>query len=305
MTPARKKAYLLLLVNAVIWGAALPLVKPSLNFVSPFQFLYLRYLIASILIFPFLIILLVKHRPSLKTILYSVALELLATPISLGLLYSGLKQTSAIEASLIAATYPLLITVGGIYFLKEKQERREWLGLALALIGTGLLVVEPLLTNRIGKINFSFLGNLLVLAHNLLIAVYYLVAKKFYQGKPKFMVTGLGYLASAIVLFFMLNQAGLSTSVTLLKAPSVALASGYMALFGSIIALTFYIKGQDLIEASEASLFIYLTGVFAIPVSFLLLKESVTWPQILAMVIIFLGVFLGESRPRRLAKPKA
>ena len=287
MTPARKKAYLLLLVNAVIWGAALPLVKPSLNFVSPFQFLYLRYLIASILIFPFLIILLVKHRPSLKTILYSVALELLATPISLGLLYSGLKQTSAIEASLIAATYPLLITVGGIYFLKEKQERREWLGLALALIGTGLLVVEPLLTNRIGKINFSFLGNLLVLAHNLLIAVYYLVAKKFYQGKPKFMVTGL------------------STSVTLLKAPSVALASGYMALFGSIIALTFYIKGQDLIEASEASLFIYLTGVFAIPVSFLLLKESVTWPQILAMVIIFLGVFLGESRPRRLAKPKA
>ena len=78
-----------------------------------------------------------------------------------------------------------------------------------------------------------------------------------------------------------------------------------MALFGSIIALTFYIKGQDLIEASEASLFIYLTGVFAIPVSFLLLKESVTWPQILAMVIIFLGVFLGESRPRRLAKPKA
>ena len=144
-----------------------------------------------------------------------------------------------------------------------------------------------------------------MLAHNLLIAVYYLVAKKFYQGKPKFMVTGLGYLASAIVLFFMLNQAGLSTSVTLLKAPSVALASGYMALFGSIIALTFYIKGQDLIEASEASLFIYLTGVFAIPVSFLLLKESVTWPQILAMVIIFLGVFLGESRPRRLAKPKA
>ena len=51
---SRAKAYLALSVMAVIWGIALPLVKPALNFVTPYQFLYFRYLIAAPLLLPVL-----------------------------------------------------------------------------------------------------------------------------------------------------------------------------------------------------------------------------------------------------------
>jgi drug/metabolite transporter (DMT)-like permease len=288
----RKQATILLLINALIWGAAFPIVKPSLSVISPFQFLYFRYLIAAVLIYPVVIYLLWKIRPGVKQLTKIIFLELLGTPLALGLLYTGLSQTSAVEASLIASTYPLLITLGGIYFLKEREDPKEWLGLGLALVGTALLVLEPVLNGH--QLQLSLKGNLLILAHNLVIAAYYLLAKRFYKGQSKLMVTGIGYWASLLVLGLTLKLQGVTTTLTLLTVPSVAVAAVYMGVFGSIIALTFYVKGQDLIEASEATLFSYLTGVFALPTAYFLLGETPTLIQLVAIVIIASGVILGQ-----------
>ena len=291
---ARKQAYLLLLVNAIIWGAALPIVKPALNFISPFQFLYFRYLIAAVIITPALIYFLSKQLLTLKQLATIIGLELLGTPLALGLLYTGLAQTAAVEASLIASTYPLLITLGGVYLLKEREEPKEWLGLIISFLGAALLIMEPVVNGHQLKLSLS--GNLLIVAHNLVIAAYYLLAKRWYKNLSKWLVTGIGYWASLVVLFVIVRLSGASTGVSLLVNPTVALASIYMGILGSVIALTAYIKGQDLIEASEATLFSYLTGVFALPAAFLILGEVPTPIQLLAVAIIAVGVLLGEYR---------
>jgi drug/metabolite transporter (DMT)-like permease len=93
MEPKRKKAYLALLINTILWGAALPLVKPALSYITPSQFLYFRYLLAAPLMFPFLIFLWLKIKPSLKVLTRIVLLEFFGTPLSLMILYQGLKQT--------------------------------------------------------------------------------------------------------------------------------------------------------------------------------------------------------------------
>src|SRR3989304_9894704 len=104
---SRAKAYLALLTMAVIWGVALPLVKPSLEHVSPSQFLYFRYLIAAPLLLPVFIGYAFKLKLSLKTYLKIIALEILGTPIALTILYQGLKLTSGLEASLLGAAGPV------------------------------------------------------------------------------------------------------------------------------------------------------------------------------------------------------
>jgi len=297
--PKRTKAYLALLTTALIWGAALPIIKPSLSVISPFQFLYFRYLIAAPLTLPVLIYFLIKLKPKLKTILEIILLELFGAPLALSILYLGLAKTSALEASLITATSPVLITLGGIIFLKEKEEKLEWLGLGLSFLGTLFLVLQPLLNQQSLTTKFSLSGNLLVLIYSLSIAAYYLLAKKHYLGVPKLMVTSISYFVSFIAFYFFLSLTHQSNSVQLLKIPSVAIAAIYMGIFGSIIALTTRIYGQDLIEASEASLFTYLQGVIAIPVAFLLLNEVPTVFQIIAIIIISCGVFIAESRQRK------
>lgn len=293
---SRTKAYLALLTMAVLWGAALPIVKPSLSFISPLQFLYLRYLIAAPLLLPVLIFYLLKIKPTAATLLKIIALEFLGTAINLPLLYRGLQLTSATEASLIGATGPVFTVLGGIIFLHERETKREWRGLLLSFLGTLILIFEPFLTGRNHAVGFSVLGNSLVLAYNLVYVIYVLLAKVYYKKIPKILVSSLSYPVALISFWLILVFTGQSFNPGLLAIPAVATASIYMAVFGSIVAWTLFLYGQNLIEASEASLFTYLQGVVAIPVAWVFLGEIPTFPMIIAIILIAWGVILAEKR---------
>lgn len=293
---SRAKAYLALFLMSLIWGAALPVVKPALNFVSPYQFLYLRYLIAAPLMLPLVFFYAFKLKLSLKTYLKIIALEILGTPLTLSVLYQGLKLTSGLEASLLGAAGPVFTVLGGIIFLNERETKREWRGLVVSFLGTLVLVFEPVITGRNHGVGFSLLGNLLILVHNLLNTAYLLLAKRLYRKLPKLFVTGLSYpvgWASLGLVLILTHQSG---SVSWLALPAVAIACGYMAIFGSIIALALLLYGQNLIEVSEASLFTYLQGVVAIPAAWLILGEVPTWPMALAILLIAGGVIFAEKR---------
>lgn len=297
-----------MLLNTLVWGAAFPIIKPALTHISPFQFLFFRYIWASLLSVPILIYYLPKvwrrHRRQIfKLIFMIICLELLGTTFALSILYEGLARTTSIEAGTIAVTTPLFTTLMGIWWLHEKEEKNEWMGLLVAISGTMMLTFEPVLSGRIVAAEFSLLGNLLVLSHNLLISFYYVLAKKYYATLPKLFVTSISFwvgVTSLLPLVMMKHNLGLAEvpamTMNLLNIPSVALASIYMATFGSIIGLTAYIKGQDGMEASEAALFTYLQPLVFIPMGIFFLGESINSIMITAMGIIAIGVVIAERR---------
>lgn len=312
MTHQRKLAYVALIVNAVIWGAALPIVKPALQFVSPYQFLFYRYLLAVPFSLPFLVILFHKYRPSLKQIMTIGFMELVGVTGALSFLYEGLARTSSIEAQLISNASPVFVILGGIFFLREKEEKNEIIGLLLAIAGMLLLTLEPLITGRNHTAGFSFLGNVLVLGHNVCFAVYILLAKKLYKGVSKALIGFMSLWVGLISFYFLMGtQVPLSPEVVFanLSIPSVLLASLYMGTLGSIVAVPTLMYGNDNIEASEASLFAYLQPAVTIPLAVLWLKESISPTIILALICTVTGVIIASRRPKifpRLAKsPKS
>lgn len=297
MTSARKLAYAALLGNMILWGLAIPIAKRGFaDGLTPGAFLLGRYLLATLCSLPIIIALRrqedVKTTFSLKNLLTILSLEILGTVIALRLLYEGVARTTAVEASLIAVTWPILVTLGGIFFLKEREERHEILGLILAVVGTFLLVIKPLL--HLGS-DGNVMGNLLIVGQNLTIAAYYLLAKKFYAHLNKWAVTHVSFWVG--IIGFSSSWQSLGTVMTAPSAwPLIAIV--YMALAGSILGLTLYLIGQDKIEASEAALFTYLEPLVGIPASLLLLGESITLVEILGALVIALGVYLAERRPR-------
>jgi drug/metabolite transporter (DMT)-like permease len=303
---SRWKAYALLLINTLIWGAALIVVKPALDTTTPFRYLWYRYVLAAVISLPILVHYLPrwkKLRTSLPTIIW---MELLGTTFSLGLLYTGLDHTTAIEASLIATTTPLFTTLGGMWLLKEKQTRHEWFGLSLAFAGTVWLTLIPLLNTTTRLEGFSLMGNLLIVGQNIFTALYFVLAKRRYAQLPKFWVTTISFYVGLItfgLLSFLELRANIPAFMhaiqTDLATPAVWLASGFMALFGSVIALTAYIKGQDGIEASEASWFWYLQPLVYLPLGYFWLHETIHPAQYLALGLILLGVMVAEYRTRR------
>jgi drug/metabolite transporter (DMT)-like permease len=316
----RWRAYSFLLINTVVWGAAMIAVKPALDFTTPFRYLFYRYVFACLASLPFLFYYWPHLKKNLQLIPKVGVLEILGTTIALGMLYAGLARTSAIEASLLTTVVPFFVTLGGILFLKEKQERHEWWGLILALLGTLLLTCLPLLMSDTARLTFSLSGNLLIIGQNCAIAAYYLLAKHHYSKQPKLLVATLGFYVGLVTFFilslFELLAGGLSDLSATSLLPhwwsvvqndlthwQVWMAALYMAIFGSIIGLTAYIEGQDGIEASEASLFTYLQPLVYLPLGVFLLGEPLYGLQLVALIIILGGVFVAEKHIDK--KPKS
>lgn len=296
MTKDRKLAYLAILVNVVIWGAALVIVKPALDVISPYYFLFLRYALASLIMLPTLIF----FRPekiTLRLITTIAAIEFVQIGIGHALLYAGLARTSALEASLIATTAPVLVTLGGIIFLKEKEEKNEWIGLALSIAGTLVIILSPFLTNG-ADTSFSLLGNMLVFGYTVSWMIYMLLAKVHYQGVNKIFVTTISSLVGLITYGIIMAVLGFEPPVSVaLSSTDVLRAVLYMGALGTPFAVSLYLYGLNRIEASEATLFSYLQPLIYIPLSVLWLGDQIIPAQLVGLFIVAIGVIIAERRP--------
>lgn len=302
----RLKSYFFMIISTIAWGAFLPIVKLGFNDsdITPFRFLFYRFFLAGVLSLPIVVYYWkrIKHKwQTLKTI---ILLELIETSLALSCLYIGLSQISALEANIIATSAPLFIIFGGIIFLRERQDHHEWLGLIFAFFGTILITLEPMWHGD-GSLMNSLGGNLLIIAHNILNAIYFLLAKKRYHKIPKLFVSSISFYVG-IITFAFLSIMELQFNINLWKSSVVHDLSSvmlwgvviYAAVFGSIIGLTAYIKGQDGIEASEASLFTYLQPAIYIPLGYFLLQESASLLQIFSLLIIIFGVYIASRKKK-------
>jgi drug/metabolite transporter (DMT)-like permease len=306
----RMQSYGLMLINTVLWSLPFIVAKPAYEITTPYRFLLYRYLLAVLCSVPILLYFFVikKYKLTYKHLLIITGIEFIGSVAALALMYTGLKYVSAIEGNLLGASSPLLITLGGVILLKEREEKHEFIGLLFAFIGTILLIINPSL--QMGQIigQVSLFGSGLILLSHVLNMFYFPLMKKYYRRLPKLLVATISFYIAAIG-FLILSwwEVGsvsglLSTVVTELQVPTVLAGGIYMAIFASILGLTAYIKGQDGIEASEASLFVYLQPLIYIPVGVLWLKESVSVAQLAALGIITLGVYIASSRPRKSKK---
>lgn len=299
----RAISYGYLLINTVCWGALLPIAKWGLHDTSPFRYLFYRFFVATLLSIPILWHYFPLIKQPFKAIRTIISLELIGTSLALSVLYVGLQYTTSIEANLIGTTAPILLTLGGVYFLKEKEEKRELWGLFMAIIGTLLLVISPILAMFSPSMGGLLKGNVLILLHTLATVIYFLKAKSAFKHIPKLFVSSVSFIVG-LVTFLILSLIEASFSLSALQTSiihdftsvRVIVVVAFAAVFGSLIGLTAYIKGQAGIEASEAGLFTYLQPVISIPLALLLLGERISRFEIAAMFLILIGVWIAEHR---------
>ncbi len=285
----RITAYSLLLLNAILWGFAVPIIKYSLNFTTPSVFLFYRFVIASFLFFPIFLLYKIKTGKKKINVAHHLILALLGTPLTLLPLFYGLSASSAIESSIIESASPIFVFLGGLVYLKEKATHKEWLGTIVALAGTLLLTVYPILTMTPDTLSVK--GNILIIFSNLLWAGF-LIKSKMDHTDPIY----LSFFSFLISIPFFLGLNLLTVGNNFYLAPQAIPGVLYMAIGGSIIAFWAYQEGQKRIEASEAAVFSYLKPIFTIPLAYFWLKEPFGLSTILATALILLGVYLSEKK---------
>jgi len=300
VTP-RVKSYLMLLAVSAIWGIASPTIKFTLQGFDPAIFLSYRFFISTIIA----LIIFVISRPHFPKDINNIFLLLLYgflnSVVSLGLLFFGRKNTTVLEAGLITLVSPLFISTAGVYFLHEHVTKREKTGMLIAMLGTVLTIIGPLLTNGHSSLKFS--GNILVLGYVLSTIVTTLLVKNLLKkGIDAMMMTNISFIIGFICFTaFVLMDSQLSEVVNAIKNTPLPYHLGvlYMAIVSGTLAFYLNTKAQKSIEIGEASLFSYLLPIFSLPIAVLWLGEKITFIHITGGIIIILGVVTAEIKKKR------
>lgn len=302
MRAKRKTAFIYLLVVSIIWGAASPVVKHTLTWFDPWLFLTYRFFVSTLIAFPSLFASHVKlpKKPAEQGLVLLTGF--VSAPLSLYLFFEALSKTTALSGSLITASGPLFLVLGGVLFFRDRISKHEKMGIVVAIIGTLMTVLGPLVMNghadTLGKIE----GNAIMLLAVLTDVCASLLSKEAVKkgisptlvAQTQFII---GFALFLPVLAFRLSPTEIWT--TLLRAPLEAhLGVLFMALVSGTLAYTWRNTAVKSIEVSESALYSYLQPLWAALLAVLWLREHITLSYLIGGSIIALGVYLAERKAR-------
>ncbi len=299
MNPARLRAYLMLLVVAVIWGIATPIIKYTLEGFSPVIFLTYRFGISTVIAIVIFAVTRDHFSKNWKLLVLILIHAFLNSVVSLGLLFFGMENTTVLETSLITLTMPLIISTAGVYFLHEHITKRERVGMGIAILGTLLTIIEPLINNGHNMIKLS--GNILVFGYVISSVVTTIIAKKILKdGANPMTMSNISFILGFIFFLpFALKTEGFTVSSLMAVPLSYHLGVIYMAVLSGTLAFYLGNRAQKTIEIGEQSLFSYLYPIFALPLAVFWLGEKVTPTFIVGGIIITIGVVIAEIKKKR------
>lgn len=293
MSP-RLTAYLLMILATMIWGVAGPVIKYSLNFIGPFNFLFWRLLIASIATLPIFIWYIKKHPLPKNFLLRLIFLGLLCTTLNLSLVFLGLKYTSVINATILGSLGPIFVVIASHFFLKEPLPARKRVGLVFVFAGSTVTILQPLISGVNKQSESMLLGNILILLGILVWVVFVLLSKKWeHETLKPFHITAISFFVGPITflpLALMENNFSLQSPIPVW--PFLV----YCAIFSSLVAYTAYALALSKIQASETEIFNYLAPLWSTPLAILWLGETFNPALIVSAVLIFIGILLVEYR---------
>ncbi|HOU76286.1 MAG TPA: DMT family transporter [Candidatus Dojkabacteria bacterium] len=289
--PNYQKAYILLLITSILWGIAPAIIKTGINQINPIVFLFYRYLIASIPVLIYIIysknlISSIKIIKSPKNILTMLCI----TPLPLILIFSGMKYTTSIIASVAGAFSPIVATVMGAHFMKEKITKNEKIGTIIAFTGISLLSIIEQETNSVPMYQ-QILGVLLIMS-NSFIWIWGGILYKKSNPKERDLLNLNSFLISVPLFILIIFIANIPLNIDSIST-SAWNSIFYMAILGTLVAFTTYQKAIEIIEVSEANLFGYINPVFAIPAGIIIAGETLNLSMIIPLIIIAIGIFIA------------
>ena len=126
---------LLLLLATISWGLTFPLINLSLQLISPVIFLFIRFLISSIILLPLVGIKKLRTRGG------EVEGIIAGFLLFVGYYFQtvGLKFTTPADSGIITGLYVVIVPLLSYVYLKSKVSRIDWAAVLIAMIGLIIL----------------------------------------------------------------------------------------------------------------------------------------------------------------------
>jgi drug/metabolite transporter (DMT)-like permease len=290
--------YVSAVASALLFGISSTLNKIALENVNPTVIAGMIYFIGGIFLFGIHFsplskkILALFESPEIEPKITAKDFRILAFVILCGsvvaplLLLNGLSQTTAINTSLLLNAESLFTALIAFGFLGERGARKEYLGIVMLLVGVVFVTTNGEFQRLTLAENIA--GNLLIVGACLFWGIDNNLSRFLSKKRDIILITGLkcfiGGLALLVIAFFL----GVNFSIPLASIPYL-LSVGAFSIAFSILLFLFALRK---IGSMRTGVIYSLSSLFGAVLAFLILKESFTFIQIVAGIIMLLGVYV-------------
>jgi len=294
--PARglfSNAYLLLALAGLCWSVNHILGRAIAGQVPPFALSVARYLLAVLVLLPFVQAQLARDWPLIRAHFgMLIYLSVIGGGLFSALQFLGLQLTTAMNVSVMNSLAPVLIAAVSAVMFGDRLNARQMLGVLVSLSGV-LAIISQLDLHVLTTLAFNW-GDLLVLFNMLLWAVYSASLRLRPPIHPMsflFVFCAISGLSS-LPLWAYEHASGFVLQPTWLTA----FAFFYVTVFSTIIAFAFWNRGVELIGANRAGIFLHLVPIYSALLTGAVLGEPLMGYHVVGFVLILAGVFLTARR---------
>ncbi len=288
-------AILAVFIVQILYGLNFTFAKVIMNddYVPTFALVVLRVAGATILFWlfsPFL----PQEKIDKKDYFKFFVAAIFGVVINMLLFLKGLELTTPISASVIVTITPIIILILSSFFLHEKITKLKVVGVLLGFCG-GILLTAFGTSTRIGD-NLP-LGNLFIFINVISYSIYIILIKKLTNKYHPFTFIKWLFLFG----FFMVLPFGYTELLEIewhTFTPYV-----WFSVFFVVVGATFgtYLLNPIALrqlKASTIGIFIYLQPVIAGIFAIVMGSDSIGYVKIIAMLLIFFGVYLVTKKPK-------
>lgn len=288
------RADVLMLITAVIWGAAFVAQSSGMDHIGPFLYSGLRFALGSLCLLPLVLRRTPADRHSApqlnRGLLLGGVLMGLALTLGINLQQVGLMFTSVTNAGFITGLYVIVVPLLGL-LIGHKTGLGTWLGAVLAVVGMFLLTVSDSFHVASGDW-LQLIGAFVWGAHVILVGV-------FASRHDPIRLAFLQFATCSVV----------SLILALCLEPihwNAIVAAGPAILYGGVIAVgigyTLQVIAQRDAIASHAAIILSLEAVFAAIAGAWLLDESLQLRGYFGCALMLSGMLVAQLWPQ---KPQA
>jgi len=285
----------LLLAPPLFWAGNAVVARALVGEFPPLALSFARWALALLLILPFAIGGLREAWPRLRG---QWPLLMGISALGVGgynsLQYLALQTSTAVNATLIGASGPIMTLLVGAAFFGSPVRRLQWIGAALSMVGVLIVIARGDLL-KLATLQLDG-GDIIMLVATLTWSVYTWLLRTRRPNLPatpfltlQMALGALMILPFALLEFLWTGQAVASTASNLG-------ALVYVALLPSLVAYFCWDRGVARAGAVLPMYFVNLTPVFAGLLSYFFLGEAIGLHHLIGGLLIIAGIHLA-SRP--------
>lgn len=283
---------LLAIAATILWAGNFVIARDTAGEFPPVSLAFYRWLLACILLLPFLKNIKTESAIFFKNPKYFLAAGFTGVTVFNTLVYVAGKYSTATNLALIGTTSsPVFSIILAAIFLKEKISLNQLIGMAIILWGITYLISGGSIENLV-TLSFST-GDLLVLISAFIFAIYNILVRKRPKGISSTNFLFFTFITGTVLLLPFYTAELFYEELPVWKMKHV-LAIIYIGLCASVLSFLFWNAAIYRLGAGRTSLFGNLILVFAAIEAMIFLNEKISTIQWASGGLILAGLIIAN-----------